>query len=337
MTVLVTGANGFLGTSLVEKLAENGEKSIRCFLREGGNQKRLEDIIRRYPDTRIELFYGTLSSIDDCRKAIVDIEKIYHLAGTFSGAIADMFYNTVVATKNLFDAFTPENCKLPIIFISSFSVYGVSNQRAGYTINEESPLETNPTLRDPYSFVKTFQEKMVLDYQKKYGFPLAILRPGVIYGPHGGGVMSGRVGVSIGNLFLHLGGNNLIPLSYVENCADAIICAGNNISDGVEIFNVHDNDLPTSKHYLKEYKKSIRKIRSIRIPYFLLQIISRIVKWYHVYSNGQLPDIFTPYKSAAMWKGNKFDNSKLRSIGWEQKVSTREGMNLTFEGHKSSA
>ena len=335
MTVLVTGANGFLGTSLVERLAEHGVKNIRCFLREGGNQNRLNSIIERYPKAEIELFFGTLSSPEDCQNAVKNIDSLYHLAGTFSGAIADMFFNTVVATKNLFDAAMSENEKMPIIFISSFSVYGVSDLPRGCTVNEETPLEMRSKERDPYSFVKTFQENMVVnDYQKKYGFPLAILRPGVIYGPHGGGVMSGRVGINIGGIFLHLGGRNLIPLSYVDNCAEAVVLAAEHLKEGVDIYNVHDNDLPTSKQYLAAYKKAIGKTRSIRIPYFLLQLISRVVAWYHEYSRGQLPDIFTPYKSAAMWKGNKFDNSKLRSIGWKPLVSTEEGMKRLFEAHR---
>ncbi len=336
MTVLVTGSNGFLGTSLVERLAEHGEKHIRCFLREGGNQERINSIIEAHPSSNIELFYGTLSSKDDCVRALEGVKTLYHLAGIFTGAISDMFSNTVVTTKVLFEAVNEVKGDIDIVFISSFSVYGVSHLPKGYTINEETPLETKPEKRDPYTFVKSFQEKMVKDYQKEQGFRLVILRPGVIYGPHGGGPISPRVGLNIGGVFLHLGGRNLIPLSYVDNCAEAIAVCGANIKEGISIYNVHDNELPTSGEYLKAYQKAVKKLRTIRVPYFMLQMISRIVQWYHTYSKGQLPDIFTPYKSAAMWKGNKFDNSKLRSTGWKPIVTTEEGMRRTFEGHKAN-
>lgn len=333
MTYLVTGANGFLGRSLVERLASHGVKKIRCFLREGGDESALRQVGQDYPDSTIEFFYGTLSSQEDCQKSLKGVSRVYHLAAGLTGAISDMFSNTVVTTKLLLDAIVSENTPIEMVFISSFSIYGVSNMPKGFEIDENAPLEQNPTKRDAYSFVKNFQENLVLDYQKKHDIPTVILRPGVIYGP-GGSPISPRVGIKIGSFFLFLGGSNLIPLSYVDNCSEAIVVAGNLVKEGVQIFNVHDNDLPTAKEYLRRYKNQVAKFPTIPVPYFGLTLISKIVKWYHNYSEGQLPDIFTPYKTASMWKGNKFNNSKLRGIGWEPIVSTPEGMDKTFKFEK---
>ena len=63
--------------------------------------------------------------------------------------------------------------------------------------------------------------------------------------------------------------------------------------------------------------------------------ILRTGKRYHAYSKGQLPAIFTPYKTATTWKGNRFDNTKIKSIGWKQLVPTSEGMRRTFEWLKA--
>ncbi len=330
MAVLVTGSNGFLGSTLVERLVEGGTRGIRCLVREGSNRDRLDRLRSQYPEADIEYCIGTLNSAEDPRKAVKGVDTVYHLAAALSGAPADMFLNTVVATKNLLEAIAAENPAVKFIHISSFSVYGVAHLPKGYTITEETPLEENPQKRDPYAFVKWYQEKLLLDYQRRLGFPLVILRPGVIYGPRGGAI-SGRVGLQLGGLFLHLGGNNLLPLSYVENCADAIITCARKAEPGVSIYNVHDDDLPTSRAYLKEYKKRVKKLRSIRIPYPFLQLLSRGVEWYHHYSKGQLPAIFTPYKSANLWKGNRFDNSKLKSTGWQQRIPTREAMEMTMD------
>ena len=51
---------------------------------------------------------------------------------------------------------------------------------------------------------------------------------------------------------------------------------------------------------------------------------------YHRRSRGQLPAILTPYKSRALWSGNRFDNRKLESLGWTQRVPTDEGLRRTF-------
>ncbi len=331
MTVLVTGSNGFLGSVLVERLAASGVRDIRCFVREGSDRSRLEATRQKYPDAAIEYYVGTLVSPEDPVAALRGVDTIYHLAAALSGAPADMFFNTVVATKNLLNAVAAENPGVQMVHVSSFSVYGIADLPSGYTVTEQTPLETHPEKRDPYAFVKWHQEKLILEYQQRCGFPLVILRPGVIYGPRGG-ALSGRVGLQLGPLFLHLGGNNLLPLSYVDNCADAIIASAAQKSPGVSIFNVHDDDLPTSRRYLREYKKQVRRIRSIPVPYPALQLGSRIVEWYHHYSNGQLPAIFTPYKSANLWKGNRFDNSKLKKeTGWQPQIPTTEGMRRTFE------
>ena len=329
MSVLVTGSNGFLGSVLVERLVAQGTKGIRCFVREGSNRSRLDRLRERHPEAEIEYYFGTLNSAEDPVGAVQGVSRIYHLAAALSGAPADMFLNTVVATKNLLEAVATHNPSVEMVHVSSFSVYGVADLPAGHILTEETPLEKHPEKRDPYAFVKWYQEKILMEYQKRLGFPLVVLRPGVIYGPNGGGI-SGRVGLQLGGLFLHLGGSNRIPLSYVENCADAIITCAEQHGNGVAVYNVHDDDLPTSRAYLRSYKKKVKQLRSVPVPYPLLQLISRGVEWYHHYSRGQLPAIFTPYKSANLWKGNRFDNSKLKGTGWRQRISTEEGMERTF-------
>jgi 2-alkyl-3-oxoalkanoate reductase len=55
------------------------------------------------------------------------------------------------------------------------------------------------------------------------------------------------------------------------------------------------------------------------------------VETYHRRSQGQLPAIITRYKAAAAWGGNRFDNAKLRALGWRQLVTTRDAMAANFE------
>ena len=106
---------------------------------------------------------------------------------------------------------------------------------------------------------------MVEEYGRRFGIPYVILRPGAAYGPGDRGI-TGRVGIDTFGVFLHLGGSNRIPLTYVDNCAEAIVLAG--LVKGVdgEVFNVVDDDLPTSRNFLRRYKKSVRSFRSLYIP-----------------------------------------------------------------------
>lgn len=330
MKILVTGATGFLGFYVVKKLLEDGHKEIRCFVRPGSNHTRLEVLHQQFPAAVIKYCEGNLTSRRDAEKAVFGIDTIYHLAASLRGATPDMFLNTVVATKNILESIVKDCSNLRIVLVSSFSVYGVGNLPAGTLIDENTPLEQRPEKRDPYTFVKHRQEKLLWDYQKHKGFELVVLRPGVIYGP-GGGTLSTRIGVNVFGLFLHFGRNNILPLSYAENCAEAIILAGGSQKAKGQVYNVHDDDLPTSKLFLKQYIKHVNRIRYITVPYFLTIALSKLVERYHHYSKGQLPAIFTPYKSACLWKGNTFSNTKLKSLGWQQSVPTRTGMQTTFE------
>ena len=208
-------------------------------------------------------------------------------------------------------------------------VYGVADLPRGHVVTEQTPLEQFPEKRDLYSYAKLRQERLFREYQEKHGFPLVILRPGVIYGPSGS-ALSSRIGLNLFGVFLHLGGRNVIPLSYVVNCAEAIVVAGQSPDANGQVYNVHDDDLPTCHSYLRQYRREVRKLRILRLPYAATMFLSKQVERYSIRSKGQLPAIFTPYKTATTWKGNRFDNQKLKMLGWKQVVPTDEGLKCTF-------
>jgi nucleoside-diphosphate-sugar epimerase len=334
LKVLVTGAGGFLGVHVVERLLAHGQTDIRCFLRDRGKARRLLELVESYPSSQLELCYGNLRSKSDCARATADVSVVFHLAAGLKGAPAELFADSVASSRNLLEALEGrQDISLQstrVVLVSSFGVYGVVPLGRGARVNEETPLESHPELRDTYSHSKLRQEQLFWDFQRKDHFELVVLRPGVIYGP-GGGPFSNRVGLQIGPVFFHLGGSNLLPLSYVENCAEAIVVAGIHPDSAGQVYNLHDDELPTASQYLRAYKKGVKKVRSIRLPYFVTRMLAWTLETYHRRSQGQLPAIITRYKAAAAWGGNKFGNAKVHSLGWRQLVTTRDGMAATFD------
>jgi nucleoside-diphosphate-sugar epimerase len=328
MKLLVTGASGFLGIAVVERLLAHGYTDIRCNIRQRLNIAKFEGLSRQYPRAALDFCVGNLKYQDDAARAVDGVQLIFHLAAGKKGAAADLFLDSVVASRNLLDA-AADRKPMRIVLVSSFAVYGFAGLRRGAQVSERTPVEPHPEWRDPYSHTKLRQEQLFWEYQQRRGFDLVVLRPGVIYGPSGGH-FSNRVGLTIGDWLLNLGGNNLLPLTYVENCAEAMVVAGTHPDAAGHVYNVHDGDLPTCREYLRAYKKSVRNIRSIPVPYFALRLLSGILAKYDTYSKGQLPTMLTPYKVASMWRGNRFNNSKLHSIGWRQLVSTAEGLQRSF-------
>jgi nucleoside-diphosphate-sugar epimerase/peptidoglycan/xylan/chitin deacetylase (PgdA/CDA1 family) len=328
MKILVTGAAGFLGKALIERLLAHGHSDIRCNVRRRADISKLDTLVGQYPHTGLDYCVGDLRYRNDAARAVDGVQLIFHLAAGKKGTAADLFLNSVVASRNLLDA-VADLKPMRIVLVSSFSVYGVASIGRGAWVNEQTVLEPHPDKRDHYSYSKLRQEQLFWEYRQRNGFELVVLRPGVIYGPDGPH-FSNRVGLTIGKCQLHFGGRNLLPLSYVDNCAEAVVVAGTHPCAAGQAYNVHDDDLPTCRQYLRAYRKRVSNVRSISIPYFGVQLLSSLVPKYNRYSKGQLPAILTPYKAASQWGGNRFDNSKLRSIGWKQLVPTAEGLQRAF-------
>lgn len=332
--ILVTGAAGFIGTRVVQNLLDRGCHNLRCLVRPSSNLERLDKVLaQNVNDTRIEIMTGNLLSREDCARATHSVAVIYHLAaGTGTKSFADAYLNSVVATRNLLDATLRYRCLRRFVNLSSFAVYSNLNKPRRAILDESCPMEDQPELRaEAYCYAKVKQDELVLDYGNRHCVPYVLLRPGVVYGP-GKGSITGRVGIDTFGVFLHFGGSNSIPFTYVENCAEAIVRAG--IEPGIdgEVFNIVDDDLPSSRDFLRQYKASVRRFPSIYVPHWLSYLFCWLWEKYSTWSEGQLPPVFTRKEWFSCWKKTTYSNAKLkRSLGWLPKVTTAEGMRMYFE------
>jgi nucleoside-diphosphate-sugar epimerase len=326
--VLLTGAGGFLGPHVAESLLANGVTDLRLQYRLAVPQSRLMSLRQRFPAAHLESVTANLLAQNALQGLLDGIDCIVHAAAGTRGAAADMFLNTVVATRNLLDAAVAARVRR-IVLISSFSVYRTESLARGTLLTESSPVEPVGVAKGPYGYSKTRQEHLFQEYQQRYGFEAVILRPGVIYGP-AGGAFSPRVGISALGWFFNLGGRARLPLTYVENCADAIARAAMHSPPG-GIFNVVDDDLPTCSDYLRRYRREVRKLRVMRLPYWAFLLAARSLTRYSKRSNGQLPAVFTPYIVRSMYRPLRYDNTALKHIGWSQRIPTRNGLEMTFE------
>jgi nucleoside-diphosphate-sugar epimerase len=184
---------------------------------------------------------------------------------------------------------------------------------------------------EPYVYGKAKQDEILLEYAKRDGLPYVIVRPGVVFGP-GKDKITDRVGSDTFGVFLHKGLSNRIPLTYVDNCAEAIVLAG--LKPGVEgqVFNIVDDDLPTSRQFLRRYKREVRSFYSIPVPYTAWRAFCTLWEKYSNWSGGQLPPAFNRRSCAVYWKGNTYSNRKAKDLlGWSPKTSMTESLRLFFE------
>src|SRR5207245_1079106 len=226
--ILITGATGFIGSRLVESLLDRGYRNLRCFARPSSEVARVEALARRRREgARIEVIKGNLLSREDCTTATKDMAVIFHLAaGRGEKSFPDAFMNSVVTTRNLLEASLRHTCLRRFVSISSFAVYTNTQKPRWRLLDESCPVENRPELRgDAYCFAKVKQDEIVTEYGEKFGIPYVIVRPGYVYGP-GKEDITGRVGIGTFGVVLHLDGSNVIPFTYVDICAEAIVLEG---------------------------------------------------------------------------------------------------------------
>lgn len=320
MKVLVTGANGFLGKELVKKLVLHEGLEINALIREGSNIAEISCL-------GINIIRGDLTRQIEIRKALEDVDIVFHLAATLSGSHTDMILNTVVGTENLLNELERTDIKR-FVLVSSFSVYGLANLRSRSVMDENAPIEQKLQLRDSYAIAKIRQERIVRKRCFELNIPLVVIRPGIIYGRDSDPIPI-QLGIKIpGTCFLYIGGTNYMPFTHVSNCADAIILAG--FKNGVEgnVFNIIDDSLPTQKEYLKIYKSEIGKIpKMIWIPGFMFRVMALGFEYLYKCTKGNIPPVITRYRMANYYKFFKFSNlhAKLK-LDWQPVIQAKDGL-----------
>jgi nucleoside-diphosphate-sugar epimerase len=327
MTVLLTGAAGFLGRRLAASLLDAGVRDLRLHVRREAPQGMVDALRARHPDARIEVLAANLLRPDALPALVEGVDTVVHAAAGMRGSAADMFANTVVGTRNLLDAVAAAGVRR-VVLVSSFAVYRTEPLDTGALHDETLALEPVGLEKGAYAHAKTRQEHLLQEYRARHGFETVVLRPGVIYGP-GGGAFSSRVGIRAMGFFFSLGGRAPLPLTYVENCADAVASAALHGVDGAA-YNVVDDALPSCREYLRAYQRAVGGLRVVPVPYWLFLLGSRGLVAYHRASRGQLPAVFTPYVVRSMYRGFRYPNAALKALGWQPRVDTAEGLRRTF-------
>jgi len=328
--VLITGANGFLGSKVYEILLEYGFKRIRCLVRSDSNRLNL-DRFSDFSKAEVEIFHGNLLSHKNCRHAVEGVSIIYHLAAGVEKSFPGCFLNSVVTTRNLLHAAIEEQSIKRFVNISSIAVYSNDKIQRGGLMDETCEVDNKFVERyEAYTYGKAKQDELVLEYAKKQNLPYVIVRPGVVFGP-GKAKITGRIGTDTFGVFLHLGLNNRIPLTYLDNCAEAIVLAG--LQKGIDghVFNILDDDLPKSREFIKMYKRYVHRFFSIPIPYWTWFFFCYLWEKYSKWSEGQLPPVFNRRTCAVYWKGNTYSNNKAKELlGWHPRVTMSDGLERFF-------
>ncbi|MEN6576037.1 MAG: NAD-dependent epimerase/dehydratase family protein [Phycisphaerales bacterium] len=172
---LVTGATGFLGSHLVERLVRDGCR-VRVLVRSSSDTTVLDRL-------DVEKVTGDLTEPSIVERVCRGVEVVYHAAAKVVdwGPWSHFERDIVEATKNLAHA-AQRSSVGRFVHISSVSAYEYF-ARKGLVYDEASPLIGRMRCWDHYGFAKARAERELWDLHDHGGLPLTVLRPAWIYGP----------------------------------------------------------------------------------------------------------------------------------------------------------
>jgi dTDP-glucose 4,6-dehydratase len=233
---LVTGAGGFIGSHLVERLAESGAK-IRALVHynsSGGWGWLDQSSVRN----DIEVILGDVRDPDSIEKAVKGVDTIFHLAALIAipysyRAPLSYIRTNVEGTANVLQSAIRANVEL-VVHTSTSEVYGTARR---IPIDEDHPLQG----QSPYSASKIGADKIAESFHRSFGLPVVTVRPFNTYGPRQSAraVIPTIITQALADQPIKLG--NLEPtrdLNYVQDTVAGFIKAAESTNGVGNVFNL---------------------------------------------------------------------------------------------------
>jgi len=214
LRALVTGANGFVGSHLVEGLLGRAYQ-VRCLVRKTSNLRWLSGL-------EVEYVHGDIIDKDSLKGVFGDVDLVFHAAGlTKAKSREEYFKANAEGTKNVVEVCLEENPKLQrLVYISSQAAVGPGS--------DEQPLNETAPCRPvtDYGESKLEGEKIVLRHASQ--LPITVIRPPAVYGPRDTDVLGFFKVASKGFRISFGRGESFLSLVYVKDLVEGTIRAGEN-------------------------------------------------------------------------------------------------------------
>lgn len=251
--ILVTGATGFVGSHVVDRLVERG-RTVRCLVRQSSNLRYL-----KHP--QIEFAYGGLDEATDWNAALADVDTIYHVAGlTFARRAKDYFTVNQRGTEAILAAAIRQRQRIKkFVQVSSLAAMGPGH--------DDQPVDedTQPAPITPYGQSKLAGEEAV--FAASDLLPVTIVRPPAVYGPRDYALyelfksIARGLSPMIGRYDKH------VSLVHVHDLADGIILAGESAAATGRAYFISSDEVYVMREVADKIGALLgRRVRTLTIP-----------------------------------------------------------------------
>lgn len=327
-TFLITGATGFVGSHVAEALVGRGDV-VRAIVRDGSDTARLEKL-------GATVVRGDLTDADALKQAVEGVEVVIHCAAKVGdwGHVDEYRKVNVEGLRHLLDAVLRQ----PLARFVHVSTLGVYEARHHYGTDETEPLPASHI--DGYTQSKVEAERLALQYHRKQGVPVTVLRPGFIYGPRDRSVLPRLVArLREGSVIYIARGRYALNTTYVGNLVDAILLAVDSPAAVGEVFNVTDGEFVSKRRFFEAVADGVGVRRPRSFPPVPVWLARAIANWREsVFRRKNKPH--PPRATQAQFKfaglNLDFSIAKARTkLGYTPRVSFDEGMKKAVAWYRS--
>lgn len=326
---LVTGASGFIGGRLAERLVSEGHQ-VRCLVRTGSDTAALEQL-------GVELAVGDLTSARSLARAVGGCNYVFHCGALVSdwATTQEITQTNVHGTRSLLEACANASVQRFIHF-STTDVYGHPD---GAAIEE---THTASGFSNWYAQTKLRAEGEVRRVEAERSLDAVILRPATVYGPGSRDVV-GEIARAIRarNMLLVGGGRAIAGLCYVENLIDAAVLALRHEAAVGEAFNVSDGLDVTWRRFTDDLAAGLgcAKVRW-SMPYPLAGGVGfSLEQGYRLLRRTTglgAPPLLSRQAVQVLGRNQDFSNRKAReTLGWEPRVGYPAALDATLDWLRS--
>ena len=322
--ILVTGATGFTGSHLCERLVQQGH-AVRALVRDARRATELAA-------WGVELVTGDLCDRHSLERATKGVDVVYHIGALFrpeNVSRREMWEVNVQGTRNMLDAAVRAGVRR-FVHCSTVGVHGDIKDPPG---DEETPYAPG----DHYQQSKTEGERVALQYMGEGRLPLVVFRPGGIYGPRDLRFLKLFRAIR-GRRFVMLGSGRVIyQMIYIDDLIDGILRCG---KEEKALGNVYilTGDQPATLNELVRVIAAVLGVPSPRLRFpvtpvylaaFLCELLCKPV--------GIQPPIYRR-RVDFFRKTRAFDISKAkRELGFCPKIDLETGVRLTANWYRAHA
>lgn len=308
---LVTGATGFLGGALAQRLAAEGVP-VRALARQPHKAARLEG------QPGLKVVMGDITDPAQMQAAVQGCQVVFHAAAALRGPLSEQRRVNVEGTRVLMQAAATAGVER-VVHVSTIAVYGYA---AAGDVAEDTPLAPGAV---PYNISKAEGEAVVREEAARRGLAYTIIRPAMIYGPRSGmwTAFLFRWARRRPVIFIGDGSGYTYPI-YVDDVVDLMVRLASHPAAVGEAFNCAPDPPPTWREWLLAYARLAGHEHWLGLPSLPFRLAAPLAERV-MRLRGEPQEL--PAMLAFVQGRRVYRMAKARDrLGWQSQVSLADGV-----------